>query len=158
MVQLFFAGLLHKAAACIILSHPVASIWLISELIRCSCCERKFALLSTGFREAGGVCYSRWGLLNNLCIRSLLLCLRLAQLQDKVDTIRLLVIGVSAHQKLELLERLVTQLGYESVTVFGDCFDEVRWSIFFQIPLSSSLVPGSSSMSPQMRHSLVKVW
>uniref|UniRef100_A0A383W9H0 Uncharacterized protein n=1 Tax=Tetradesmus obliquus TaxID=3088 RepID=A0A383W9H0_TETOB len=45
--------------------------------------------------------------------------------QDKVDTIRLLVIGISAHQKLELLERLLTQLGYESVTVFGDCFDEV---------------------------------
>jgi len=32
---------------------------------------------------------------------------------------------VSAHQKLELLERLLRQLGYESVTVFGDCFDEV---------------------------------
>lgn len=46
-------------------------------------------------------------------------------LQDKLDTIRLLVIGVSAHQKLELLERLVTQLGYDSLTVFGDCFDEV---------------------------------
>jgi hypothetical protein len=45
--------------------------------------------------------------------------------QDKLDTIRLLVIGVSAHQKLELLERLVTQLGYDSLTVFGDCFDEV---------------------------------
>jgi hypothetical protein len=48
-------------------------------------------------------------------------------LQDKVDTIRLLVIGISAHQKLELLERLLTQLGYESVTVFGDCFDEVTY-------------------------------
>lgn len=33
---------------------------------------------------------------------------------------------MSAHQKLELLERLVTQLGYDSLTVFGDCFDEVR--------------------------------
>eukprot|EP00878_Enallax_costatus_P013382 GHUV01013993.1.p1 GENE.GHUV01013993.1~~GHUV01013993.1.p1 ORF type:complete len:362 (+),score=100.78 GHUV01013993.1:430-1515(+) len=54
--------------------------------------------------------------------------------QDKVDTIRLLVIGVSAHQKLELLERLVTQLGYESVTVFGDCFDEVRCSTFNKLP------------------------
>jgi hypothetical protein len=30
-------------------------------------------------------------------------------LQDKVDTIRLLVIGISAHQKLERLERLLTQ-------------------------------------------------
>jgi len=45
--------------------------------------------------------------------------------QDTADTIRLLVLGVSAHQKLELLERLLRQLGYESVTVFGDCFDEV---------------------------------
>lgn len=35
------------------------------------------------------------------------------------------MIGVSAHQKLELLERLVTQLGYDTLTVFGDCFDEV---------------------------------
>jgi hypothetical protein len=50
--------------------------------------------------------------------------------QDKLDTIRLLVIGVSAHQKLELLERLVTQLGYDSLTVFGDCFDEVGgWAV-----------------------------
>lgn len=56
----------------------------------------------------------------HLLTACVLLCL-----QDKVDTIRLLVIGVSAHQKLELLERLVTQLGYESLTVFGDCFDEV---------------------------------
>lgn len=47
------------------------------------------------------------------------------RMQDKVDTIRLLVLGVSAHQKLELLERLLVQLGYETVTVFGDCFDEV---------------------------------
>lgn len=45
--------------------------------------------------------------------------------QDRADTIRLLAVGVSAHQKLELLERLVVQLGYESLTVFGDCFDEV---------------------------------
>lgn len=44
---------------------------------------------------------------------------------DSVDTIRTLWIGVSAHQKLELLEELVKLLGYESVTVFGDCFDEV---------------------------------
>lgn len=50
--------------------------------------------------------------------------------QDKLDTIRLLVIGVSAHQKLELLERLVTLLGYDSLTVFGDCFDEVG---FFRV-------------------------
>jgi hypothetical protein len=48
-----------------------------------------------------------------------------ALLQDTADTIKGLVLGVSAHQKLELLERLLRQLGYESVTVFGDCFDEV---------------------------------
>lgn len=33
--------------------------------------------------------------------------------------------GISAHQKLDLLGELVRLLGYESVTVFGDCFDEV---------------------------------
>lgn len=45
--------------------------------------------------------------------------------QDKVDTIRRQCIGVSAHQKLELLTSLVRLCGYESVAVFGDCFDEV---------------------------------
>ncbi|GLC35414.1 hypothetical protein PLESTB_000567000 [Pleodorina starrii] len=45
--------------------------------------------------------------------------------QDSVDTIRLLSIGISAHQKLELLSGLVRLLGYETVAVFGDCFDEV---------------------------------
>lgn len=34
-------------------------------------------------------------------------------------------IGVSAHQKLDLLSDLVKLLGYESLAVFGDCFDEV---------------------------------
>jgi hypothetical protein len=42
-----------------------------------------------------------------------------------VDTIRGLCIGVSSHQKLELLSSLVRLCGYESVAVFGDCFDEV---------------------------------
>lgn len=41
-----------------------------------------------------------------------------------MDTIRGLYIGVSAHQKLEHLTNLVKLLGYESVAVFGDCFDE----------------------------------
>ena len=45
--------------------------------------------------------------------------------QDKVDTIRGMCIGISAHQKLELLTHLVRLLGYESLSVFGDCFDEV---------------------------------
>jgi hypothetical protein len=43
-----------------------------------------------------------------------------------VDTIRRQCIGVSAHQKLELLTSLVRLCGYESVAVFGDCFDEVN--------------------------------
>jgi hypothetical protein len=34
-------------------------------------------------------------------------------------------IGISAHQKLEHLTGIVKLLGYESVCVFGDCFDEV---------------------------------
>lgn len=46
-------------------------------------------------------------------------------LQDQVETIRSICIGISAHQKLELLSQLVRLLGYESLTVFGDCFDEV---------------------------------
>lgn len=33
--------------------------------------------------------------------------------------------GISAHQKLDLLSGLVTPLGYEGLSVFGDCFDEV---------------------------------
>ena len=45
--------------------------------------------------------------------------------QDRVETIRGLFIGVSAHQKLEHLTSLVRLLGYESAAIFGDCFDEV---------------------------------
>lgn len=45
--------------------------------------------------------------------------------QDTADSIRNLYVGVSGHQKLELLSRLVRMLGYESLAVFGDCFDEV---------------------------------
>ena len=43
-----------------------------------------------------------------------------------MNTIRGLCIGVSAHQKLDNLSHLVRLLGYESLAVFGDCFDEVR--------------------------------
>eukprot|EP00878_Enallax_costatus_P035986 GHUV01040255.1.p1 GENE.GHUV01040255.1~~GHUV01040255.1.p1 ORF type:complete len:109 (+),score=18.45 GHUV01040255.1:21-347(+) len=97
-------------------------------------------------RKTSRLCFALWQCFKSSVIKStgtilavywwhtlLVLCL-LTYLQDKVDTIRLLVIGVSAHQKLELLERLVTQLGYESVTVFGDCFDEVRCSTFNKLP------------------------
>ena len=45
---------------------------------------------------------------------------------DSAETIRQLCIGVSAHQKLELLASLLRLLGFESLAVFGDCFDEVR--------------------------------
>lgn len=45
--------------------------------------------------------------------------------QDTPGVIATLCIGRSVHQKLELLQRLVVGLGYESLTVFGDCFDEV---------------------------------
>ncbi len=47
------------------------------------------------------------------------------RVQDRVETIRGLFIGVSAHQKLEHLTSLVRLLGYESAAIFGDCFDEV---------------------------------
>lgn len=46
---------------------------------------------------------------------------------DSADTLRQLCVGVSAHQKLDLLASLVRLLGYESLAVFGDCFDEVGW-------------------------------
>ena len=42
-----------------------------------------------------------------------------------MDTIRGMCIGISAHQKLDHLQQLVRLLGYESLCVFGDCFDEV---------------------------------
>ena len=42
-----------------------------------------------------------------------------------MSTIRSLCIGISAHQKLDNLSGLVRLLGYESLAVFGDCFDEV---------------------------------
>lgn len=45
--------------------------------------------------------------------------------QDTGDVVRQICVGVSAHQKLDLLRKLVQLLGYESITVFGDCFDEV---------------------------------
>lgn len=38
---------------------------------------------------------------------------------------RNMCIGESAHQKLDLLKGLVQLLGYESIAIFGDCFDEV---------------------------------
>ncbi|CAL8464843.1 g4378 [Coccomyxa elongata] len=50
---------------------------------------------------------------------------RLFSSQDRVSTIRSLCIGISAHQKLDNLSALVRLLGYESLAVFGDCFDEV---------------------------------
>ncbi|KAF5830598.1 hypothetical protein DUNSADRAFT_14315 [Dunaliella salina] len=53
------------------------------------------------------------------------LLVRLFSPQDSVETIRTLCIGISAHQKLDLLSELVRLLGYESVAIFGDCFDEV---------------------------------
>lgn len=36
-------------------------------------------------------------------------------------------IGISAHQKLEKLLGIVQLLGYQSLPVFGDCFDEVTF-------------------------------
>ena len=34
-------------------------------------------------------------------------------------------VGISAHQKLEHLSNIVKLIGFESLCVFGDCFDEV---------------------------------
>lgn len=50
---------------------------------------------------------------------------KLFQSTDTPDAIRSMYVGVSAHQKLERLKSLVELLGYESLAIFGDCFDEV---------------------------------
>ena len=70
-------------------------------------------------------------------------------LQDRVSTIRSLCIGVSAHQKLEHLAGLVTLLGYESLAVFGDCFDEV-W-------LQRQLLPHASLHHLMQRRNLHQI-
>lgn len=49
---------------------------------------------------------------------------RLFTRQDSAGDIRNLYIGVSTSQKMELLKEIVHCVGYESVAVFGDCFDE----------------------------------
>jgi energy-coupling factor transporter ATP-binding protein EcfA2 len=46
---------------------------------------------------------------------------------DDVETIRSMQIGISAHQKLDKLLDIVKHLGYQSLPVFGDCFDEVTF-------------------------------
>ena len=61
-------------------------------------------------------------------------------MQDRADTIRGLFIGISAHQKLEHLTSLVHLLGYESVAIFGDCFDEVILTCFLQCRLKIDLL------------------
>ena len=50
---------------------------------------------------------------------------RLFQPADSIESIRSMHVGVSAYQKLERLKSLVVLLGYESIAIFGDCFDEV---------------------------------
>lgn len=44
---------------------------------------------------------------------------------DSADTVRTLTLGISAFQKLDHISSLLYLLGFESLTVFGDCFDEV---------------------------------
>eukprot|EP00887_Chlorella_sp_A99_P004627 scaffold4.g4627.t1 len=44
---------------------------------------------------------------------------------DTAETIRGLYVGVSGHQKLDALSHLLRLLGFDSLAVFGDCFDEV---------------------------------
>jgi hypothetical protein len=44
---------------------------------------------------------------------------------DSAELIRSLCLGNSAHQKLDHMTKLLHLLGYESLAVFGDCFDEV---------------------------------
>jgi len=44
---------------------------------------------------------------------------------DGPEEVRGMCIGISAQQKLDKLSSLLRVLGYESLAVFGDCFDEV---------------------------------
>jgi energy-coupling factor transporter ATP-binding protein EcfA2 len=44
---------------------------------------------------------------------------------DSAELIRSLCLGISAHQKLDHVSKLLNLLGYESLAIFGDCFDEV---------------------------------
>jgi len=46
---------------------------------------------------------------------------------DRVEAIRSMYVGQSANQKLERLKLIVELLGFESLVVFGDCFDEVSY-------------------------------
>ena len=75
-----------------------------------------------------------------------------------MDTIRSICIGISAHQKLELLSSLVKLLGYESLAVFGDCFDEASslslalWSEAVNVcALSCSVITSLLCMSAVMQ-------
>ncbi len=65
-----------------------------------------------------------------------------------MDTIRRQCIGVSAHQKLELLTSLVKLCNYDSVAVFGDCFDEARQLpplLLFKWPRSAGCITVSTT-------------
>ena len=65
-----------------------------------------------------------WAVWHHACLHSPGQCVVWGT-QDRADTIRSLCIGNSAHQKMDHLTSLITLLGFESVAVFGDCFDEV---------------------------------
>ena len=47
--------------------------------------------------------------------------------QEQARVCRAMQIGISAHQKLEKLSAIVECMGYQSIPVFGDCFDEVTY-------------------------------
>lgn len=133
----------NEAVSEVIVSHSQAAFDKVAHIIPPLKTHPKIASMALGTAVAGGAAfYLRWlrrrsveraaAIQANIRVikpqPTQLLALMLDALfafQDTSETIRSLCIGISAHQKLELLEKLVTVLGYESVAVFGDCFDEV---------------------------------
>ena len=104
---------------CRLTAGKMTQSWNVLLCVSLVACAPGRADARQGRRAAPGCCvYGACGARAILCDWLLL--------QDRVSTIRSLCIGISAHQKLEHLSSLVTLLGYESLAVFGDCFDEAR--------------------------------
>ncbi|GAB4824161.1 hypothetical protein N2152v2_011207 [Parachlorella kessleri] len=126
------------------LAEPAEALWeQVDAAVPLLTARPKLTLLLAGLAAAGGVAYylKRRTVRGLNRARSITSVVRVVKQQDtetiarllnamftfgdSAETIRQLFVGVSGHQKLELLSRLVRMLGYESLAVFGDCFDEV---------------------------------
>jgi hypothetical protein len=61
--------------------------------------------------------------------------------EDSAVAIQRMYVGEDATQKLELAQALVKGLGFESLTIIGDCFDEVC-GVVVCVELAQALVKG----------------